>query len=650
MCGFVAAIALAPDVPIDRRSVERATELLYHRGPDAINVVHDIQFSFGHRRLSVIDLDKRSDQPFSDRDVTLVYNGEIYNYRELKRELVDKGAQFHTTGDTEVVLQAYLAWGDDCVHHLEGMFAFVLYDRRQRRALAVRDPLGVKPIYYATHGDILLVGSEPKAIAAFDGFKVSLDPAAISAFLTFRYAIEPEQWIRGIRQLLPGHRLCVEAGRLDLSVYWRAEETRRPVTDPEAFTGALRDAVRSQLVSDVPIGLLLSGGMDSSVIALEAARAARSEGERPPYAYTALFNDSEYNETPYAEEVAEYLDIPLETVAVEPHVSRETVEMLVNRRDSPLGMHNEIPMYALGATVRRDTKVLLCGEGADEALAGYTRLFRLPFDIARINVLTLLPAMARQPAARALDIPEFGPTDPMSLFFARYGYFSQAEKKELFRPEMWDAIDRDDRLWTMIADRLHGCADRPLFDRISQFFVGLHLPGLLSMVDGTTMAASVEARVPFCDRRLMELALALKPQDKLDWRSPLHRLRAAFQPIAQFSELADCSKIVMRQTYGGSLPKRVTARRKVGFATPLRAWLWGPLDDLRRDMLESPSSPLFAYFREAPIRRWLEQSRRGDGPSSRKLWMLMTLGVFLSGLIDRVSRPDHVREFNESHH
>jgi asparagine synthase (glutamine-hydrolysing) len=650
MCGFVAAIALAPGALIDRRAVERATELLYHRGPDATSVMHDNQFSFGHRRLRIIDLDKRSDQPFSDHEVTLVYNGEIYNFRELRHELTDKGAQFRTTGDTEVVLQAYLAWGDDCVHHLEGIFAFVLFDRRQQRALVVRDHLGVKPVYYARHGDVLLVGSEPKVIMEFDEFNVSLDPATLSAFLTFRHAIESEQWVRGIHQLLPGCRLSVEADRLNLSAYWRADAIQRPYSEPEEFAVALRNAVRSQLVSDVPIGLLLSGGLDSSVIAVEATRAARMDNNFPLHSYTALFQEEKYNETHYAAEVAAHLDIPLRAVEIEPYVSRKTIEMLVCRRDAPLGMHNEIPMYALAAEVRRDAKVLICGEGADEALAGYTRLFRLPFDIERINRLAWLPVIARQHLARIMNIPETCPSDAMSLFFERYSYFSQAEKQALFRPEIWDMINHDSRLWTAVNARLSGCAGRPLFDRISHFFVGLHLPGLLGMIDGTTMAASVEARVPFCDRHLIEIAFALRQQDKLDWRSPLHRLSAILQPISRFSERADCGKVVVRRTYSGSLPKRTTTRRKMGFVTPLKAWIWGPLGELRQEMLESPSSPLFTYFREEPVRLWLEQSCRGDDKSSRKLWMLITLGVYLNRLSNREPKKNNVGEFNDSLH
>ncbi|ABD89403.1 asparagine synthase (glutamine-hydrolyzing) [Rhodopseudomonas palustris] len=652
MCGFVAAIALTDHASIDRRSVELATDLLGHRGPDASNLVHDSQFSFGHRRLSIIDLGARSDQPFSDpsESVTLVYNGEIYNYRELRRELAAKGAQFRTTGDTEVVLQAYLIWGDDLVHHLDGIFAFVLFDRRRRRALVVRDPLGVKPVYYARHGDILLVGSEPKAITAFNGFKVSLDAATISAFLTFRYAIEAEQWICGVLQLLPGHRLRVESGRVDNSAYWRVEAARPCVAGAEGVAAAIRHAVSSQLLSDVPVGLLLSGGVDSSVIAAAATVATEALGEPPLRAYTAALADSRCDETRYAAEVATHLNIPLTPVAVEPLVLRETVDMLVNCRDGPLGMHNEIAMFALASAVRRDAKVLLCGEGADETFAGYTRLFRLPFDIARIRGLSRLPAVVRGPLARAIDVPEFCPTDPMSLFFERYGYFSQHEKAELFRPEVWEAIDHDRRLWSYIDDRLRPSADRPLIDRIGHFFVGLHLPGLLGMIDGTTMAAGVEARVPFCDRRLVELALSLPQQDKIMWRSRLHGIRAAFQPIARFSEQADCSKVVIRRIYGESLPKNVTSRRKMGFPTPLRAWIWGQLAELRQDMLESAASPLFMYFREQPIRCWLEKSRRGDDGPSRKLWMLMTLGVFLSGLTHGATRSGRAKEYHEAHY
>jgi asparagine synthase (glutamine-hydrolysing) len=630
MCGFVAAIALAPDVPIDRHAVERATDLLVHRGPDAGSVVHSQQFSFGHRRLSIIDTGQRSGQPFTTEGATLIYNGEIYNFRDLKRGLMDKGVRFQTSGDTEVVLQAYLYWGDECVHHLNGIFAFVVYDQRKQRAFIARDHLGVKPVYYARHGDNFLVASEPKALAEFDRFGETPDPAVISAFLTFRYALETEQWIKGVNQLLPGHCISIEGGRPRLRQYWSADEVQQSNVRPEDYTDALSAAIEGQLVSDVPIGLLLSGGVDSSIVAFEASKAVRRGSCRPISSYTALFEEQARNEVGYAAEVAGQLAMPLHKVAINPRVSSSTVEKLVHCRDAPLGMHNEIAMYALALEARQSAKVLLCGEGADEALAGYTRLFRLPFDVQRMKCIAHMPAGLGQRLARALALPQTLPSDDaMSFFFTRYSYFSQSEKQALFHPEIWKAIDGDSRLWAAVGDRLKASTKRPLFDRITQFFVSLHLPGLLGMVDGTTMAASVEARVPFCDRRLMELALGLRQKDKLQWRSPLHCLVACLQPITQFSEQADYGKAVLRHAYRAKLPQQTLTRRKMGFSTPLGAWIWGPLAELRQEMLESSGSPLFSYFRKDPLPLWMESSRRGDDESSRKLWMLMTLGVHL---------------------
>jgi asparagine synthase (glutamine-hydrolysing) len=631
MCGFVSAIALDCNARIDRSAVESAAALMRHRGPDSINFKHDAFFSFGHTRLNIVDANPRSNQPLMDvaGRVIVVFNGEIYNYRELRRELSARGSKFQTTSDTEVLVNAYIEWGDEMLSRLDGIFAFVIFDTRSNRAIAARDRLGVKPIYYRMRDDMIVLASEPKAIARAFATDITVDPATISAYLTFRDAIEPEQWDTGVRQLPPGHYLSISRGKVDVLRYWSLSDFEEAKTDQSNIASALGRAVRDQISADAPFGVLLSGGIDSSVLAREAFLESQKHPASSMRAYTASITDPHSDESAYAAEVAEYLNIPLAMVAVEPLISPDTLSTLTNFRDCPLGMHNEIAMYALARAVRSDAKILLCGEGADEGFGGYTRMFRLPFDAARARCFNRMPVVPREWMMNKFDIPPFSDANPMSLFFSRYGYFSQAEKAALMLPDVWRKIDGDSRLWTHVQERLSPVRDYPLFTQISYFFLVLHLPALLHMIDGVTMAASVEARVPFCDHRLIELALKLPHSLKLAWRSPLRHFAALFQRISEFSERADHGKVVIRDLYRGKLPPSVFARRKLGFPTPLRQWMWGQLRDLTYLMFERCSSPLWEYFDRRIIDDWLEQSRRGNDAPSRKLWMLMALGVFL---------------------
>jgi asparagine synthase (glutamine-hydrolysing) len=578
-------------------------ELLEHRGPDGEGLWAGSGAVLGHRRLAIIDLSGGYQPIFNEtRDVSLVFNGEIYNYRELRRELASHGHQFRTASDTEVLVHGYEEWGDDVVTRLRGMFAFALWDERARRLLLGRDRFGVKPLYYAETdgGARLLFASEIKALFAEERVPRALNRARLGEYLAFRSVVGEDTLFEHVRELMPGTLLALQGGRRTERRYWRpqvfAGNGHAPARVVEHGRELLRDAVESRLVSDVPLGTITSGGLDSSLV---SAVAAAARGDASIDTFCVGFGDAAYDERPYARLVAGRIGSRHHDIEVAPGDIDRELDRLTWAHDEPLTHPNSVPMHLIfrEAKERVGVTVLLSGEGADEVFGGYEW-----YAVAqRRDELRRLPGLAL--AARAT--PAIG---------------KLATLKKVLRPEYLAAANAVSAP-TLVA-ALVGADDDYLERRARAFWPAgngsvdgmfiydqqTYLLPLLQRQDRMSMAAGLEAREPFLDHHLAEWANGL----------------AASVKLARGERKALLKTIAARW-----LPREITPRRKVGFEMPLGQWLrrGGALAH-RVQALRDGDSFVTQVAERAVIERLIAEHDRGAANHADVLWSLVALDTW----------------------
>jgi len=611
MCGF-AGIVMVGGGDADASTLARMSAELRHRGPNGHTVRTFGPVGFGFERLAILDLSSRAQQPMVSRDgmTALVFNGEIYNYAELRRELEGRGHEFLSTGDTEVLLHAYLEWGTDCLAKLNGMWAFLLYDRRRGVLFGSRDRFGEKPLYHCRLPGRVLFGSEIKAILASGEVRAETNWHVAARFLLGDRLDAPSEegatFYRGISQLAPAH-----AFELDLGGRWRqwrywslADLDDRPSADPAAEVGALfEDSVRLRLRSDVPVGILLSGGIDSTAIACEAARLLRGRGEGT--IPTLSFDAPGFDESEYLAATVAWTGVRREVLRVDSQELWDVVPELLWHQDEPTHSMTAAVHYKLMELARRcGVAVLLGGQGADEVFAGYPyfRRSHLQGLFARGRVV--------QAWREAGCDPRQGASGRAARFADALRHFALSRVKRctllrraaLRRARM--ALGRHAWFVPELARHLKHVPRAPEEESLrtaTTFAICVDpLPLYLRVEDRNSMAHSVEARLPFLDHRLVEAAVRLSPEWLI--RGPSH-------------------KHVLREALRGKIPESVRTRRdKMGFPTPMAAWLRGPLYERARDFLASREFGEDGIVRPEIIRQDLERHRRGEIDISGKLW------------------------------
>lgn len=590
MCGIHGQVALNRGAKLSSELVRRMGDISVHRGPDDEGIYVGTDVILGMRRLSIIDVEG-GHQPLSAEDgkVQLVCNGEIYNYRELKSELVAAGAVFKTGSDSEVILHGYLAWGAGVVDRLNGMFAFALWDGRQNKFILVRDRLGIKPLYYYRDNDVLMFASEIKSLLQNPALERQIDPAALEEYLAFGYVPAPRTLFAGIRKLPPATRMEVVGGQIRLHRYWQlqGERTDRGIEEADwnqRVLEQLEKSVAAQMVSDVPIGAFLSGGVDSSaVVGLMAGHASE-----PVNTFAIGFEggpvEKVYNELPYARQVAELFGTRHEEIVVKPDVV-SLLPKLLWHMDEPIADTAMVTTYLVSEFARKHVKVILCGVGGDELFGGYRRYLGNHY-AARYRQV---PAWIRQRLIRPLASRLPADRHSRALSTLRYAktFIESAEldERKRYRSYIELACARDRKaLMTQHpaggADALDRAFDRsgdmtPL-QTLMAVDLQTQLPDdLLLLSDKMTMATSLECRVPFLDHELVELAARL----------PDHlRIRKG------------TLKYVLKNALGGLLPEDILHRQKRGFGAPMGAWL-------RKELAETFDS--LVNQRRVEARGWL---------------------------------------------
>lgn len=625
MCGIAGIILSDPTQPVDETLLTRMCTSLQHRGPDDQGLFRAGSVGLGVRRLSIIDL-TTGHQPIANETGTVVavLNGEIYNFRELRTCLEAQGHRFSTQTDTEVIVHLYEEYGVDAVQRLRGMFALALWDRVHQRLLLARDRLGKKPLYYAQRADRLLFASEIKAILQDSEVPLAVDPQALDAYLALQFIPHPFTIYSAIRKLPPAHRLIWERGKVTVEPYWRLDFSRKTPIAPgelaEALHAQLAEATQLRLSSDVPLGALLSGGLDSSIIVALMAQAL----DQPVQTFAVGFAESAYNELPYARLVAQRFGTHHHERLVTPDVVG-ILPRLIWQYDEPFADKSAIPTFYVAQMARQSVTVVLNGDGGDEAFAGYDK-----YRLGRLQRLwSYLPAPVRQRLERRLLAPllEHQGVVPTpwrnrlarallpyadALFYPEF--FDVGGRSALYQPWMRAALaNQPAPMAPLVADGLAELTD-PI-DLMQWLDYHWYLPGdLLVKMDIATMACSLEARSPFLDHRVVEFCAALPSAVKTDGRT---------------------RKIALRQAFRGELPATILDRPKQGFSIPLRAWLRGPLAALARELLIEQPRGLGEFFHLAVIRQLCEAHLNGRRNHSHRLWALMVFELWHRLMIEQ---------------
>lgn len=625
MCGIV-GIVNKDGSSTDLSLLSRMAKKIGHRGPDEEGHLIDGPVGFYHKRLSIIDLIS-GQQPMTSGPASIVFNGMIYNYKELRDTLKKQGHSFLTKSDTEVVLRLYLEYGPECVSRLNGMFAFLIYDREQKRIFAARDHFGIKPLYYYTDQDYLIFASEIKALLEHPGITVEPDYESIQDYLVFQYVLNNETFFKGIKKLLPGHYQIIdlESFRIQTVKFWEPDFTVDTHHTEEYFVYKLRelleDTVNIQMRSDVPVGTYLSGGIDSSIVTILAAKIFSGQIKT----FTGAFREgSQFNEMPFAKEVGNTCNAKMFEVYPTEAEFIDLLPTLIYHMDEPAAGPGLFPQYIVSRLAAEKVKVVLGGQGGDEIFGGYTRYVIAYLEQAIkgaiyetnvegehiVSLMSILP-----------NLPSLKQYVPMLRNFWKVDLFEPMDER-YFR-----IIDRSSGDLSILSEEFKASFARErIFSRFQKIFnhpntlsyynkmvhydLVANLPSLLHVEDRVSMAVSLESRVPLLDHRIVELVISMPPRMKFKGAEMKYILKKAVKDI---------------------LPLKILERKdKMGFPVPLHLWARNRVREFLQDILLSPTCRNRGIFNPGQVEKLIDH----EEAFSRRLWGLLNLELWFRQFID----------------
>lgn len=593
MCGITGIYSNKTISNIEER-IQKMNSSIQHRGPDSDGFYIDNNLALGHRRLSIIDTREISNQPMHSKsnDWHLVFNGEIYNFAEIKENL---SYDFKTTSDTEVIIAAVEEKGMDWfLQHANGMFVIALYNSQTKVLFLVRDRLGIKPLYFYNENDNFVFSSEIKGILSSGLVDAEFNEEAVDEYLANRYIRSPYTFFKNIYQVPPGTYLTIDQNLAKKEYkYWdipKEFNVSKTYNEEEILSGLddeLNKAIKYRLIADVPLGTYLSGGVDSSLI---TAITALNKKEKVN-TYTIGFK--ELNEFKYSEIIAEKYKTEHHEILMTKKDYIDNWERLINFKDAPLGVPNEIPLAVMSSKLKEKITVVLSGEGADELMGGYGRIYRAPFDYENEN--------------RKETFYDY--------FISKYDYVPRSMRDDLINtPKSYrEKFDND------IKNEFEGKTNE---ENVFKFFHKYHVKGLLQRVDMTTMQTSVEARVPFLDHNLIEYSYRNIPYDlKLRWKDEASKEKAKSISSNEYSEVLDTPKYLLREISYDYLPKEIIERKKVGFPVPLTEW-FSNLEALAEELL-----PKANWLKEGVVLDLIKKSKT-EARAGQILWMFINIELF----------------------
>ncbi|MBN1999232.1 asparagine synthase (glutamine-hydrolyzing) [candidate division KSB1 bacterium] len=641
MCGIAGLLNMGNPAVL-----KNMTDILAHRGPDDWGVWNDKRadggfIGLGSRRLSILDLSDAGHMPMVSRDgnVVIVYNGEVYNHLELRETLLKKGHRFRSGSDTETVLGCYLEYGPDCVHYLNGMFAFAVWDRNRQRLLLARDHFGIKPLYYYCQGDALAFASEFKAFKSVPNISFEIDPGALDRFFTFLWVPEPDTIVKNIRKLPPGHIALYEKGSLSIRQYWSLEipsrNTVKPVPEEELeeqLRHRFKTTVHSQMLSDVPVGAFLSAGLDSSSIVAMMAKSSSV----PVRTFTITFPPGQrtgeitLDDPAVAARTAAVLGCDHQEIVVEPQVA-DLLPKLVYHMDDPVADPAIIMAFLVSQAAKQTATVLLSGVGGDEIFAGYRKYQahfyaqkyqRIPGLLRRFVIEPLVKGLPGFRGSRikghvrlAKKMARSGSLPPVQRFLTDSVYISESFKAALYSADFWTEKQNFQDPWLNHLQRFQETGQGDFLNRmmavdISTFMVSLNL----NYNDKMTMAASIEGRVPFLDRLFVEWTFENIP--------------------SHYKLLHNRPKHILRQAMSGVVPDEVLRQRKAGFGGPVDHWLAHDLKPMMNDLLCESSIRRRGFLQPAAVNKMISEHLNGREDRSLQIWQLLTLELWMRAFLD----------------
>ena len=629
MCGIAGILEFGRDARANASALRDMCSIITHRGPDDDGFYTDNSVGIGMRRLSIVDV-AGGHQPISNEDGSLwiVFNGEIYNHLALREQLIARGHSYSTHSDTETVIHAFEEYGADCVQHLRGMFAFAIWNRNTKTLFVARDRLGIKPLYYKLTAERLLFGSEIKVLFAHGGVRPEFNRSALPEYLAFGYLSGEETFYSGIKKLMPGHTMTIGPnGQPEIRQYWdldasKPHESRDESYYVRSYRELLEDAVQSHLMSDVPLGVFLSGGVDSSAV---AALMSKMRNE-PVETFSVGYTEQTYSELPFARTVAEHIKSKHHEVFVSEQDFFGALPHLIWHEDEPITWPSSVSLYFVAKLARERVTVVLTGEGADETLAGYTRYaFTMKNAAMDRTYRSVMPSVLRRALRNSVATSSLlGATLRRKLehtflakdgeawdsfyfdnFFSAFGGVEQAGLLTAdFAREFAPATAYTNVLsyWERSATQGGEMLQRLLYTDIKTYLVEL-----LMKQDNMSMAASIESRVPFLDHVLVEFATRI-PRE------------------VQIHGLA--GKRILKKAMEDLLPHEILYRPKLGFPTPWSGWLAGPRLETIRAMLLEPRSLQRGYFRREAIEKLFDEHRAKHRDNYDRIWRLLNLEIW----------------------
>jgi asparagine synthase (glutamine-hydrolysing) len=630
MCGIAGIVASDRLHTDERARLTQMRDVLAHRGPDDAGLYCDDHAGLAHRRLSIVDL-AQGHQPLANEDGTIhvAFNGEIYNHADIRPILEAAGHQYRTRCDTETIVHAYEQWGDACVERFRGMFAFAVWDAPRRRLLLARDRMGIKPLYWAMVDGRLLFGSEIKAILESGLIRAEANDRAIPELLGTRYLSGTETLFKGIYRLLPGHLLTFHRGGAVTRQWWdipvgEPNPAVSRLSDAQAvaeFRARLEDAVRTRLMSDVPLGMFLSGGLDSSAIAALMARMI----DRPLETFSVAFRQRAFSELDYARQVVTAIHANPHEIVIDEADFFGALPRLVWHEDEPIAHPSSVPLYFVSKLAREHVTVVLTGEGSDELLAGYGKYPRAllnwragrlwavaPDPIRHFVQDTLVPRLPARVGRYARRSFLGMPRTPEAMFFDNFAAIGLRRQARLLDPRFAGVATPDvyaaSRTYFDIPNGHSTTLDRLLYADLKTYLVEL-----LMKQDQMSMAASIESRVPFLDHPLVEFAAALPPRMKLRGFT---------------------TKWILREAVKAVLPSDILTRRKMGFPVPFGQWMRGAGAGLARDVLLDPRARQRGITDPTAVATLIDAHANGAADGTDAIWSLMNLELWYRTFID----------------
>ena len=635
MCSILGQISFQKN-RINHEELVNLNSLLSHRGPDDKGYYKDANISMAFNRLSIIDL-KNGNQPINTYNIISIFNGEIYNFKELKNELIKRGFKFKTNSDSEVIPVAYKAWGVESFKKLRGMFAICLYDIDKKKIYLVRDQVGIKPLYYYLLNDGIIFASELKPLINHSKFKKEINYNAITSYLLHRYTINNKSlFFKDAKMVNEGNyiEIDLEKKKINEFEYYKLSINTENIDRGEKYyleliENKLLRSVDRHLISDVPISVFLSGGLDSSLLASIASKKIKYQLNT----FSVGFAEKEYDESNFANIASKYINSNHNFIKIDKFNFLENIIKIIKIKSAPVSIPHEYPLYLLSTEIAKKNKVVLSGEGADEFFGGYARVQKCAIDYIKLKKFGRFSKIKLFKKIFSLENNFNYKQSFLDYFFYKYNWFAEGEIKSLF-------------LNNRLSDENFNDAKKPWLDLIEEnnnlnyfdlsllFFQKNHLKCLLNRLDSLTMANSLEARVPFLDIDLIETINSIPFKYKIKWNSNFSKFISIFSNNFDYSEKLDKNKYLLREVSKKYLPNIISNRKKSGFPLPMNNWM---KDDLVKEILFDKDTLSRGLYNKDYLNKIIGKKDDKDlyDSNGKKIWMVINIELWLREFFDK---------------